>query len=116
MKFGNEELFIEIKGIMKDCNIYDEADEIAIMGLSDLIYQLKMIQEELKVGHSYKTYNTGGDEVLKANPSSDSYSKMYSLFIKTLGELGLTSKSRKVDGNGASEAANKIKDFLNGDE
>lgn len=108
------DMYVEIKGHMKDSGLYNEEDEIAIQVLADLMVQANLLSESLREhGPVFKTVTDNGADTMKQNPAMKNYTELQPKIRTLFDDLGLTAKARKGDSGGGDEAK-AIKDFLNG--
>lgn len=109
-----EAMYVEVKGHMKDQNLYNEEDEIAIQQLSDMLVQSNLLSKAIReYGPVFRTVTDNGADTMKQNPATKNYSDLQPKIRTLFDDLGLTAKARKGD-NGGGDEAKAIKDFLNG--
>jgi len=108
-----EELYVEIKGYMKDHNIYYPEDELAIQSLAqNIVVSNKLVEAISEYGAIFETLSDRGATTYKQNPAVKGHADIQGKIHAQYDALGLTTKSRKGDNGG--DGSKTVLDFLNG--
>ncbi|GAL18519.1 hypothetical protein JCM19235_1942 [Vibrio maritimus] len=115
IKDGRDSTVQKLKKILKKGGVYDEVDEVTIQLLADQIDLYRVTRGTLEGDNmSFETLTDKGAKTFKLHPAAKLLLELSDRIRFLLIELGMTSKSRKSDSNGAGDARKDIMNWIEG--